>query len=63
MKPRTIPVTVPEFVWGRLATIAEHNGRSVGDLIADGIWHVLDNDDHRLDELHMELRKAKRGSK
>jgi predicted DNA-binding ribbon-helix-helix protein len=58
MADRTVPVTVPDWVWGRLATIAEHRGCSVGALIAEGINGVLARDPNRLDELRMELRKV-----
>jgi predicted DNA-binding ribbon-helix-helix protein len=53
----TVPVKLPDFVWGRLATIAEHRQVSIADLIADGIWHTLDSDPNRLAELQMALKK------
>lgn len=56
-QPVTVAVKLPDFVWGRLATIAEHRGVLVSDLIADGIWHTLDNDPNRLAELQMEMKK------
>lgn len=56
---RTVPVGLPEWVWGRLATIAEHREVSVGALVADGVMAVLGVDDGRLGELEMELRKMR----
>ena len=54
-----MPVGLPEWVWGRLATIAEHREVSVGALVADGVMAVLGVDDGRLGELEMELRKMR----
>lgn len=52
-------VELPEWVWGRLATIADHRGVHVADLIADGIYHVLGKDPARLAQLQTELQKHK----
>ncbi|AAT90033.1 hypothetical protein ATY41_02785 [Leifsonia xyli subsp. xyli] len=59
MNEKTVPVTIPTWVWGRLATIAEHRGVTVGDLIADGVMAVLGADPGRLGELEMELNKRR----
>lgn len=58
----TVPVRIPEWVWGRLATIAEHRQVRIADLIADGVWMVLDRDPNRLAELEMELKKRKKAA-
>lgn len=34
---RTVPVTLPEEVWGRLASLADRRGVRVADLIAEAI--------------------------
>lgn len=60
---KTVAVTVPEFVWGRLATIAEHRKVPVADLIGDAIWQILDRDPNRLAELEMDIKKRKRDRK
>lgn len=56
---KTVPVTLPDWVWGRAATIAEHRGVKVGDLIADGLMGVLDADTHRLEQLETALKAAR----
>lgn len=38
---KTIPLTLPEQVWGRLATKADKEGRKVADIVADAIAEVL----------------------
>ncbi len=50
---------MPEWVWGRLATIAEHRHCTTEDLIAEGVMAVLGADKGRLGELEMELRKQR----
>jgi len=42
MAGRTVPVTLPDRVWGRLASVAETNGVKVGDLIAAAILRELE---------------------
>lgn len=56
---KTVPVSLPDWVWGRAATIAEHRGVKVADLIAEGLMGVLNADQHRLAELEAELRKMR----
>lgn len=58
---KTIPVTLPDWMWGRLATIAKQRGTEVADLIAVSIVSLLRDDPHRLAELQMELKAAVRG--
>lgn len=41
MTSQTIPVTLPEKVWGRLASLAEGQGTTVGALLADQIASLL----------------------
>lgn len=38
---RTVPVVLPDYVWGRLASIAEFRGVKVADVIADALWETL----------------------
>lgn len=38
---KTIPLTLPEGVWGRLATKADKEGRKVADVLADAISEAL----------------------
>jgi hypothetical protein len=59
MKQQTVTVTLPEWVWGRAATIAEHRGVKVGDLIASAILGVLNSDTGRLQQLETELRQMR----
>ena len=42
MNERTVPVYLPEHVWGRLASLADDRGVTVADLIADGIKQNLE---------------------
>jgi len=56
---KTLPVTLPDWMWGRLATIATHRGTNAADLIAVAIVGVLHDDPHRLAELDMELNAAR----
>jgi hypothetical protein len=58
---KTIPVTLPDWMWGRLATIAKQRGTEVADLIAVSIVSLLRDDPHRLAELQMELTAARNG--
>ena len=41
MNQKTVPVYLPEHVWGRLASMADDRGMSIADLIADGIKQNL----------------------
>jgi hypothetical protein len=59
MSNKTIPVTLPEWMWGRLATIGTHRATPVADLIAVAIVGLLKDDPHRLAELDMELNAAR----
>ena len=59
MSLKTVPVSLPIWMWGRLATIADHRELRVADLIAEGIAHVLDSDPDRLAELAAELKQIK----
>lgn len=43
---KTIPLTLPEGVWGKLATKADKEGRKVADLIGDAVAAVLDPTPH-----------------
>jgi len=43
---KTVPLTLPDHVWGRLASRADHRGTSVADEVADAIWTRLETDDH-----------------
>ncbi|GAA3730356.1 hypothetical protein GCM10022239_03690 [Leifsonia bigeumensis] len=72
---RTVPVTLPEPVWGRLASIADRRGVKVADLIADAVQAVVSAPNHdvrahlvpvmlppvedRLAELNRELNAAR----
>lgn len=38
---KTIPLTLPEGVWGRLATKADKEGRKVADLLAEAVVRAL----------------------
>lgn len=58
---KTIPVTLPDWMWGRLATIALHRGTDAADLVAVAIVGLLRDDPHRLAELQMELKAAING--
>jgi hypothetical protein len=57
---RTVPVTMAVFQWGRLATIADHRGTSVADLVASAIERELAEDPHRLQQLSAEVTAARR---
>ncbi len=37
MSGKTVPVTLPEPVWGRLASIADRRGVTVADLLAGAV--------------------------
>lgn len=50
-----VEVTLPDWVWGRLATIASHRGVQVADLVAAGVTDVLRSDTGRLEQLQTEL--------
>lgn len=41
MSGKTVPVTLPEPVWGRLASIADRRGVTVADLIADAVQALV----------------------
>lgn len=41
MSNRTVPITVPEFVWGRLATIADQKETTISDLLAEVIKNTI----------------------
>jgi predicted DNA-binding ribbon-helix-helix protein len=56
---KTVPVTLPEWVWGRLTTIAAHRDVTAGDLIASAIMGVLNADTGRLQQLETELRQMR----
>jgi hypothetical protein len=56
---KTVPVTLPEWVWGRLSTIADHRDTTSGDLIASAIMGVLNSDTGRLAQLETELRQMR----
>jgi hypothetical protein len=58
---KTLPVTLPDWMWGRLATIAEHRNTLAADLVAVAIVGLLKDDQHRLAELDMELNAARAG--
>lgn len=38
---KTVPLTLPEKVWGRLASVAAQRNVDVADLIAEGVRSVL----------------------
>ena len=42
MSVKTIPVTVPEWVWGRLATIADNRHVSVAVVVEEAINTILE---------------------
>lgn len=42
MNTRAVTVTLPEWVWGRLATIAEDRQMKVSELIGSAIGGLLD---------------------
>lgn len=63
MSDKTVPVTLPEFAWGRLATIADHRNTTIAQLIADGIRVVLETDQGRLQQLTAEVKKHKTSKK
>ena len=56
-----VEVTLPDWAWGRLATIADNRRTTVGQIIRNAINDVLWTDDARLDELTAELRAARAG--
>lgn len=56
---KTVPVTLPDWMWGRLATIAQHRATPVADLVAVSIVSLLRDDPNRLAELDMELNTAR----
>jgi hypothetical protein len=58
---KTVAVTLPEWMWGRLATIATHRGTDAADLVAVAIVGLLRDDPHRLAELQLELTAARKG--
>ncbi len=42
MNNKTIPVTMPDWLWGRLATIAEQRNQPIAGLVADALREVAD---------------------
>ena len=59
---KTIAVEVPDWVWGRLASIADTEKRTVGDLVADQILLLLGENPQlsQLEILQRELVLARR---
>ena len=70
---KTVPVVLPEWIWGRLATIAANQKISTGEVIADAIMAVLQENppvrktrvshlpgNSRLDALAAELSAARK---
>jgi hypothetical protein len=58
-----VPVDLPDFVWGRLLTIAEHRNVMVADLVEAALLDVMASDTDRLGELDSELREFKAARK
>lgn len=60
MKPVT--VMLPEWLWGRLASIADRSGMTVGDVIATALLNSVEPDRplSRLQTLNAELSAARK---
>lgn len=58
-RPRTVPVTMPESVWGRLASIADNNDSTVAEVIADALQQVVDEGPNHRMVLSWELNAAR----
>ncbi len=69
---KTVPVTVPTWVWGRLATIAANRKTTVAALVADAVADIVNGTEDvrtprrvhlpgndRLEQLRAELRAAR----
>lgn len=39
---KTVQLTLPDHVWGRLASMADTNGLSVADLVGDAVENLLE---------------------
>ena len=60
MPARTIPVVLPEQVWGRLASLADNKHVSVSELLTDMLTASALGDPTRpLDQLNNELSAAR----
>jgi len=46
MSSQTVAVTMPDWVWGRLVSVAEHRGVKVADLIASTLMDTIVSDPH-----------------
>lgn len=44
MRPVSVPVTLPSWLWGRLATIADHRHSSVADVIGTALLALVEGD-------------------
>lgn len=60
MATRTVQVIVPEWVWGRLASIADRQHRRISDVIADQLLETITGDGDQLADLTKELKVARR---
>lgn len=56
---RTVPVTMPDWMWGRLATIAEFRKVPIADLIARALTSVVEKDPDRFGQLRTEIHAAR----
>lgn len=58
---RTVPVTMPDWMWGRLATIADYRKIPIGELIARSLSAVVEKDPDRFGQLRAEIHAARTG--
>lgn len=61
MSDKTVPVTMPDWMWGRLATIAEYRNTDIGTLIASALSKVVEKDPDTLGQLRAEIHAARVG--
>lgn len=48
LRPRTVPVTLAEWQWGRLASIADHRQSTVAEVLAGAVEQVIVSDPAQL---------------
>ncbi len=59
MTDKTVPVTMPDWMWGRLATISEFRKVPISELIAGALTKVVEKDPDALGELRAEIHAAR----
>lgn len=60
MTTMTVPVVMPEKVWGRLASVAEGRGTTIAALLADQVVALLPAESAPIDVLRSELGAARK---